>query len=121
MTGGRVIVLGRTGRNFGAGMSGGIAYVYDADGTFPSLVNPEMVDLDPLDDEDRDLLLDAVSRHGTETGSAVAARLLGEWDRAIERFVKVMPSDFKRVLENTRLAEQQGIPADEAVMAAAHG
>ncbi|MDY7106065.1 MAG: glutamate synthase large subunit [Actinomycetota bacterium] len=121
MTGGRVVVLGKTGRNFGAGMSGGVAYVYDLDGTFPSLVNPEMVDLDPLDDEDRELLVDAVTRHRDETDSAVAARLLDDWDRSIERFVKVMPRDFKRVLESTRLANEQGIPADQAVMAASHG
>ena len=80
MTGGRVVVLGSTGRNFGAGMSGGIAYVHDPTGVFPSLVNYEMVDLEPLDTEDTQFLLDVVSRHRDETGSAVADRLLGAWD-----------------------------------------
>ncbi|HWH32328.1 MAG TPA: glutamate synthase large subunit [Egibacteraceae bacterium] len=121
MTGGRVVVLGATGRNFGAGMSGGIAYVYDADGTFPPLVNPEMVDLDPLDAEDRAFLNEIVERHQRETGSAVAERLLADWDTSVERFVKVMPSDYKRVLEAMRTAEEKGMSVDEAVMAAAHG
>jgi len=121
MTGGRVVVLGRTGRNFGAGMSGGIAYVYDADGTFPPLVNPEMVDLDPLDAEDRAFLGSIVERHERETGSAVAQALLAGWDTAVERFVKIMPKDYKRVLEAMRIAEETGVPVDEAVMAAAHG
>ena len=98
MTGGRVVVLGDTGRNFGAGMSGGIAYVYDRDGTFPSRVNFEMVDLDPLEDDDRTWLHDRVLRHRDETGSMVATRLLDTWDEAIEQFRKVMPRDYKRVL-----------------------
>ena len=76
MTGGRVVVLGPTGRNFGAGMSGGIAYVYDPDGTFASRLNREMVDLDPLDDEDIEWLREIIRRHCAETGSAVAQRLL---------------------------------------------
>ena len=98
MTGGRVVVLGTTGRNFGAGMSGGIAYVYDPDGVFPKRVNMELVDLDPLDAEDRAFLLDRVSKHGVETGSAVAERLVAAWETAVEHFVKVMPRDFKRVM-----------------------
>ena len=83
MTGGRVVVLGRTGRNFGAGMSGGVAFVHDPDGTFPALVNLEMVDLDPLTDEDRAFLADRVKRHHEETDSAVAARLLADWTRHV--------------------------------------
>jgi glutamate synthase (NADPH/NADH) large chain len=98
MTGGRVVVLGETGRNFGAGMSGGIAYVYDADGGFGSRVNYEMVDLDPLDDEDRVWLRDRVRAHHAETDSVVAQRLLDTWDESVERFHKVMPKDYKRVL-----------------------
>ncbi len=79
MTGGRVVVLGPTGRNFGAGMSGGIAYVHDPDGSFPGRVNLEMVALESLDADDRRWLADIVARHGTETGSAVAERLLATW------------------------------------------
>jgi glutamate synthase (NADPH/NADH) large chain len=118
MTGGRVVVLGPTGRNFGAGMSGGVAYVIDL---LPIRVNPEMVDLDPLDDEDRAFLRATVDRHLEETGSAVAARLLADWESSVERFVKVMPKDFKRVLAAMAEAESSGQSVDEAVMAASHG
>jgi len=117
MTGGTVVVLGKTGRNFGAGMSGGVAYVYDDDGTFPSLVNPEMVDLDPLDDLDRELVADLLARHGKETGSELSARLLADWSVAVQRFVKVMPRDYKRVLQAMKQAEETGQNVDEAVMA----
>jgi len=121
MTGGRVVVLGSTGRNLGAGMSGGIAYVYDGDGTFPKRLNREMVDLDPLDDEDRTWLRLTVQRHRDETQSPVAQRLLAAWDTEVERFAKVMPKDYKRVLLAMREAAAEGRSVDEAVMAAAHG
>jgi glutamate synthase domain-containing protein 3 len=121
MTGGRVVVLGPTGRNFGAGMSGGIAYVYDPERRFPGRVNLEMVDLDPLEEEDRQWLREIVRRHAAETGSTVAAGLLDRWHWAVERFVKVMPQDYKRVLEAARLAEERGVSVEEAIMAAAHG
>jgi len=121
MTGGRVVVLGRTGRNFGAGMSGGIAYVYDPDRDFAERVNFEMVDLEPLDEEDSRWLADVVVRHEQETGSDVARRLTAEWAKAIGDFVKVMPRDYRRVLEATRRAVDEGRSVDEAVMAAAHG
>jgi len=98
MTGGRVVVLGETGRNFGAGMSGGIAYVHDPDSTFGSRVNYEMVDLDPLEGEDRMWLRDRVQRHRDETESTVALRLLDTWTESVEQFQKVMPRDYKRVL-----------------------
>ena len=98
MTGGRAVVLGPTGRNFGAGMSGGVAYVLDPDGTFFARLNTEMVDLEPLDDDDAIWLRDAVRRHVEETGSAVAERLLGRWHELGARFRKVMPKDYKRVL-----------------------
>jgi glutamate synthase (NADPH/NADH) large chain len=101
MTGGRVVVLGTTGRNFGAGMSGGIAYVYDRDGTFGTRVNHEMVDIDPLDEDDRTWLRDRVARHHAETGSTVAVRLLDNWDESVEHFRKVMPRDYKRVLSES--------------------
>ncbi|MGH3910156.1 MAG: glutamate synthase-related protein, partial [Pseudonocardiaceae bacterium] len=95
MTGGRVVVLGTIGRNFAAGMSGGIAYVLDlaSDPVKTGRVNQEMVDLDPLDDGDRELLADAVARHHAETGSAVAHGLLADWETAVERFGKIMPKD----------------------------
>ncbi len=121
MTGGRVVVLGPTGRNFGAGMSGGIAFVHDADGTFPHRVNREMVDLDPLDDEDVEWLRDVLRKHLAETGSAVAMRILDRWHTTVRLFVKVMPKDYKRVLEAAAIAEERGDDIDEAIMAAAHG
>ena len=80
-----------------------------------------MVDLDPLEESDREWLLDIVQRHLEETGSAVAQRLLASWDSEVEWFSKVMPKDYKRVLQAARDAEEQGISIDEAVMAAAHG
>jgi glutamate synthase (NADPH/NADH) large chain len=121
MTGGRVVVLGPTGRNFGAGMSGGVAYVHDPERRFAPLVNLEMVDLEPLDEEDKHWLLDVVERHRDETGSEVAARLLSTWGRSLGDFVKVMPRDYRRVLEATRRAVEEGTSVDAAVMAAAHG
>ncbi|MGI9621492.1 MAG: glutamate synthase-related protein, partial [Acidimicrobiales bacterium] len=121
MTGGRAVILGDSGRNFGAGMSGGIAFVYDSDATFAERVNPEMVDLDPMDDEDRAWLRDRIERHNAETGSDRAAAILSDWDTEVERFCKVMPRDYKRVLEAIETAEREGSDPGMAVMAAAHG
>jgi glutamate synthase (NADPH/NADH) large chain len=124
MTGGRVVVLGQTGRNFAAGMSGGIAYVYDADRRFAERVNYEMVDLEPLELEDRVWLVETIARHRELTDSAVAAYLLSDWGAAVHHFRKVMPRDYKRVLEVMRDAEQVGVSLEEAhgrVMVAAHG
>jgi glutamate synthase (NADPH/NADH) large chain len=118
MTGGTVVVLGRTGRNFAAGMSGGVAYLLDPD---PGRVNLEMVDLEPLDASDAALLRRLAERHRAETGSAVAGRLLAGWEQALARFVKVMPKDYKRVLDAASRAEREGRDVSEAVMAAAHG
>jgi glutamate synthase (NADPH) large chain len=118
MTGGRVVILGPTGRNFAAGMSGGIAYVLDLN---PQRLNREMVDLDPLDDTDVEFLRDVVARHAAETGSAVAARLLASFQSAVGRFAKVMPQDYKRVRAAASAAEREGRDVNEAVMAAAHG
>jgi len=118
MTGGRVVILGTIGRNFAAGMSGGVAYVLDLP---TQRVNPEMVDLDPLEDEDRAFLVDAVTKHHAETGSAVAHALLADWDAAVDRFGKVMPKDFKRVLAAQAAAQRDGRNVDEAIMEAAHG
>ena len=100
MTGGRVVVLGPTGRNFAAGMSGGIAYVYDDNGTFPSLVNQEMVDLtDPLDDTDVADLQRLLKNHYELTGSARAKAMLDDWAKESRYFVKVMPTDYRRVVQ----------------------
>jgi glutamate synthase (NADPH/NADH) large chain len=118
MTGGRVVVLGGIGRNFAAGMSGGVAYVHDLP---QHRVNPEMVDIDPLDANDRAFLHEIVSRHFDETESAVARALLADWDTEVERFGKVMPKDYKRVLAAKAAAERDGRDIDEAVMEAAHG
>jgi glutamate synthase (NADPH/NADH) large chain len=111
MTGGRVVVLGPTGRNFGAGMSGGIAYVYDRDGSFDTRVNGEMVTLQQLDEDDRAFLRSVVERHGELTDSAVAKRLLAAWSVEVSRFRKVMPTDYQRVL--TVVAESQAAGLDE--------
>ncbi|HZQ26485.1 MAG TPA: glutamate synthase large subunit [Acidimicrobiales bacterium] len=121
MTGGAVVVLGPTGRNFGAGMSGGVAYVYDPSDTFPLRLNNEMVDIDPIEVEDAEWLRATVRKHHAETGSAVAERLLGRWHEEIRNFSKVMPKDYKRVLEAARDAEERGLSVDEAIMVAARG
>jgi glutamate synthase (NADPH/NADH) large chain len=124
MTGGRVVVLGPTGRNFGAGMSGGIAYVYDPTEVFASKVNYDMVDLDELDGTDLDFLVDVIGRHRDFTGSAVADRILQSWDVAAGSFRKVMPRDYERVL--TVIAESKAAGLDEEqtvdkIMEAARG
>ncbi|MEV6300905.1 glutamate synthase large subunit [Actinoplanes sp. NPDC051861] len=113
MTGGIVVVLGPTGRNFAAGMSGGKAFLLDLD---QSLVNPELVDLAPLTDEERDQLRSLVEKHHGETDSAVARKLLKDWTNAVERFTAVVPRDYKRVMELIRTAEAAGRNVDEAVM-----
>ncbi len=118
MTGGRVVVLGPVGRNFAAGMSGGIAYLLDAD---PLRVNTEMADLEPVTAEDGDFLRELIGRHQAETGSTVAAALLADWDSVLPRFARVMPRDYKRVLAAAHRAERDGLDVSEAVMAAASG
>jgi glutamate synthase (NADPH/NADH) large chain len=122
MTGGRVVILGPTGRNVGAGMSGGIAYVLDL---LPIRVNPEMVDCELLDAEDRAFVCDLLAEHQAETGSPVAERLLAAWagdaEATAARFTKVMPRDYRRVLLAIRAAEESGESVEEAIMAAARG
>ncbi len=98
MTGGLAIVLGKTGRNFAAGMSGGVAYVWDEAGDFANNVNPEMVKLEPLTDEDREIVREYVDKHFQYTTSNMALTLIQDWDNRIEQFVKVMPTDFKVAL-----------------------
>ncbi len=111
MTGGRVIVLGPTGRNFAAGMSGGVAYVLDEDGTFPQRCNMGMVGLEALSEADALELRGMVEEHLARTDSPVAARVLAQWEGLLDggAFVKVMPHDYKRVLRE--IAEQQALAA----------
>jgi glutamate synthase (NADPH) large chain len=121
MTGGRVVVLGPTGRNFAAGMSGGVAFVLDLD---RGRVNPELVELRPVQGGAADELESLVRRHLEETESSVAAALLDDWPAAVTRFTEVMPSDFKRVLEAKAEALEEGLTEDEAatrMMEALHG
>ena len=120
MTGGQVVVLGPTGRNFGAGMSGGVAFIYDPEDEFHRSLNTEMVDLETsLDDEDADFLRDVIRRHHDETGSEVASAILDRWHQQVRYFKKVMPKDYKRVMEAIATAEEHGQDVEEAVMAAA--
>ena len=124
MTGGRVVVLGATGRNFAAGMSGGIAYVYDPDGQLPSNVNYEMVELEHVGGEDEEWLRAAIARHGSFTDSAIAERILAAWTVEVSRFRKVMPRDYKRVLAVQAEAAAEGLTQDQIddrVMEAARG
>ncbi|MGO9294371.1 MAG: glutamate synthase large subunit [Streptosporangiaceae bacterium] len=118
MTGGRVVVLGPVGRNFAAGMSGGIAYLLHPD---PRRVNTEMADLEPLDEADAAFVRELLERYHADTGSAVAARLLADWEALHVCFGKVMPRDYKRVLAAASRAEREGLDVNEAVMAAAQG
>jgi len=114
MTGGRVVVLGPTGRNFAAGMSGGVAYVLDEDGTFHTRCNMGMVGFDELSEVDAIELRAMIEEHLRRTDSPVAARLLDEWEKLLERaaFVKVMPHDYKRVMRE--LAEEEALAASAA-------
>jgi len=124
MTGGRVIVLGDTGRNFGAGMSGGIAYVYDPAGDFDRKVNYEMVEVEQLDESDREFLRDTIERHLAYTDSAVARHMLAGWSVEVSRFRKVMPIDYKRVLTVMKECEAAGLDEEATVakiMEAARG
>jgi glutamate synthase (ferredoxin) len=119
MTGGRVVVLGPTGRNFAAGMSGGVAYVLDEAGDFATHCNKQMVELEPLNDPDEiEQVWKMIQRHQTYTNSERAARILAHWVEMVAGFVKVMPKDYKRVLEELRKVQEQGLSGDEAIMAA---
>jgi glutamate synthase (ferredoxin) len=119
MTGGRVVVLGPAGRNFAAGMSGGVAYVLDEKGDFPTRCNLQMVGLEKLEDPDEiEQVWKMVQRHQTYTRSARAAAILAAWDQMVPKFVKVMPKDYKRVLESMKKVQQSGLGGEEAIMAA---
>ncbi|WP_305093280.1 glutamate synthase large subunit [Prescottella sp. R16] len=121
MTGGKVVVLGRTGRNFGAGMSGGVAFVYNPDRDFRTNLNTELVDLEDLSVADFEWLKGAIERHRDETGSEVAARILAGWSHQKAHFAKVMPRDYKKVLVAIETAKKNGTNVDDAIMEAARG
>lgn len=105
MTGGRVVVLGKTGRNFAAGMSGGLAYVYDADHTFDYFCNMDMVELSLVEDSvSRKELLELIRQHYLHTGSALAGRMLDDWQHYVDDFIQVVPIEYKRVLEEEKMA-----------------
>jgi glutamate synthase (ferredoxin) len=118
MTGGRVVVIGKTGRNFAAGMSGGIAYVLDEDGSFKNRCNPETVSLERLDTGDMLEVEELLKRHAFYTHSARAWQILALWQESAPKFFKVMPRDYRRVVEALQQAEAKGLVGDEAMMAA---
>ncbi|HXB01558.1 MAG TPA: glutamate synthase large subunit [Opitutaceae bacterium] len=119
MTGGRVVILGPAGRNFAAGMSGGIAYVLDERGDFPTRVNPQMVGVEKLETPAEIAAVRAmIENHLTYTKSSRAKQILDAWDQMVPRFVKVIPKDYKRVLACIDRAHGQGLTGDEAIMAA---
>jgi len=122
MTGGRVIIIGKTGRNFAAGMSGGIAYVLDEDNEFDIKCNKGMVGLEKIEeDEDVELVKGLLTKHVQYTQSTVAEKILGDWDNYQSKFVKVMPTAYKRVLAAIKRGKEQGLSEEEAIMEAANG
>jgi glutamate synthase (ferredoxin) len=119
MTGGKVVILGPTGRNFAAGMSGGIAYILDEQGDFASRCNTSMVGLEKLEDpEEIAELRQMVQNHADYTGSKKAAKVLAHWEESVTQFVKVMPKDYKRVLQAIKNALAAGLSGDAALSAA---
>ena len=118
MTGGRVVVIGKTGRNFAAGMSGGVAYVLDEDGGFSNRCNLETVYLEKLDSSDMLEVQELLKRHAFYTHSARAWKIRANWEENAPKFVKVMPKDYLRVVEALKQAEAKGLVGDEALMAA---
>jgi glutamate synthase (ferredoxin) len=119
MTGGRVVVLGKTGRNFAAGMSGGVAYILDEAGDFATRCNKEMVGLDKLADPDEiEEIWKLIQRHQAYTQSERAAKVLADWKNLVPKFVKVLPKDYARVLQSLKKVQSQGLTGDQAIMAA---
>ena len=121
MTGGRIVVIGSTGSNFAAGMSGGVAYVLADKKTFAIHCNQDMVDLEEMDKEDIELVKGMLIKHAEYTKSTVAQKILDDWTSYQAQFIKIMPKDYKRVLEAIKRAKAEGTSIDEAVMEAAHG
>jgi glutamate synthase (ferredoxin) len=118
MTGGKVVVIGPTGRNFAAGMSGGVAYILDEAGDFATRCNTQMSDIETLNDEDIATVREMVEKHHQYTQSPKAARILADWDTYFPQFVKVMPRDYKRVLQAIKQALEDGLSGDAALDAA---
>jgi len=119
MTGGTVVILGKTGRNFAAGMSGGIAYILDEEGNFSNKCNKEMVGLEKIEDiEEANKVKSMIQKHYDYTNSDVAKRILDNWSKMVDKFVKVMPVDYKRMLQAIKQVSEQGITGEEALMAA---
>jgi glutamate synthase (ferredoxin) len=118
MTGGTVVVLGPTGRNFAAGMSGGIAYVLDEKGDFPKKCNTQMVGLEKPDAEDLARLKAMIENHAINTKSTRASKILADWDKFSGKFVKVLPKDYKRMLQKIKEAESAGLTGEAALVAA---
>ena len=119
MTGGRVVVLGQAGRNFAAGMSGGVAYVLDEAGNFGQNCNQQMVLLERLEDTaEIEEIRQMIHRHSQLTRSQRAFKILALWDEMVLKFVKVMPKDYKRMLQCMRRAEEAGFSGEQAVMTA---
>jgi glutamate synthase (ferredoxin) len=119
MTGGRVVVIGPTGRNFAAGMSGGVAYVLDEAGDFNRHCNQQMVALEKLDDPaEREEVRQMIQRHADLTRSQRAFKVLALWDQLAPKFVKVMPKDYKRMLQSIKRVTDAGLSGEEALMAA---
>ena len=116
MTGGKAVILGKTGVNFAAGMSGGIAYVLDEDGDFNSKVNKEMVLIENPDDKDVKFLKDIINEHYELTNSVKAKTILDNFDLYITKIKKVIPVDYKEVLELVKINEKKGFTRDEALV-----
>ena len=121
MTGGTVVILGPTGRNFAAGMSGGTAYIFDPQGVFPSQCNQEMVFLEKVSEDDEQVLERLISSHHQMTASTLAQEILSSWVENKNKFVKVMPKDYKRVLGVIKTAQSKGMTEEDAIMEAMNG
>ena len=121
MTGGTVVILGPTGRNFAAGMSGGTAYIFDPQGVFPSQCNQEMVFLEKASEDDELVLERLISSHNQMTESTVTQEILSGWVENKNKFVKVMPKDYKRVLGVIKTAQSKGMTEEDAIMEAMNG
>ncbi|MEM7760637.1 MAG: glutamate synthase large subunit, partial [Cyanobacteria bacterium P01_A01_bin.40] len=118
MTGGKVVILGKTGRNFAAGMSGGVAYILDEQGDFATRCNTQMADIEPLDESDRETIYRMIQKHADYTNSPKANKVLASWQEFAPKFVKVMPRDYKRVLQAIQNAIAEGLSGDDALTAA---
>jgi glutamate synthase (ferredoxin) len=118
MTGGKVVILGKTGRNFAAGMSGGVAYILDEQGDFATRCNTQMADIEPLDEEDCETIYRMIQNHADYTNSPKAVKVLANWQAFASQFVKVMPRDYKRVLQAIKNAIAAGLSGDDALNAA---